>query len=89
MTRGSRPAIEVARRLVAMGAEVRAADPHVREPIDAGVKPVDLTPEEVIEADVVVLLSDHDAFDLEMVQENARLIFDTRARMSGAQVERL
>jgi len=83
------PAIVVARRLVAMGAEVRAADPHVREPIDAGVKPVDLTPEEVIEADVVVLLSDHDSFDLDMVQENARLIFDTRARMSGAQVERL
>jgi len=83
------PAIMVARRLVAMGAEVRAADPYVREPIDAGVKPVELTPEEVAEADVVVLLSDHDVFDLEMVQANARLIFDTRARMSGTQVERL
>jgi UDP-N-acetyl-D-glucosamine dehydrogenase len=83
------PAIEVARRLVGMGAEVRAADPHVLEQVDTGVKPVDLTPEEVAEADVVVLLSDHDAFDFDMVKEHARLVFDTRARMNGQQVERL
>src|SRR4029077_13015049 len=40
------PAINVARRFVAMGAKVRAVDPHVREPFDVGVTPVDLTPEE-------------------------------------------
>ncbi|MGZ8749144.1 MAG: nucleotide sugar dehydrogenase [Mycobacterium sp.] len=83
------PAVAVARRLVAMGADVRAADPHVSEPADARVTLVDLTEDEVAEADAVVLLSDHDAFDLHMVTSRARYVLDTCARLNGPQVERL
>jgi len=83
------PAIEVARRFVMMGAEVRAVEPYVEAQVDPGVKSVDLTPDEVAQADVVVVLSDHDVFDFGVVEEHARLIFDTRARMSGSQVVRL
>jgi UDP-N-acetyl-D-glucosamine dehydrogenase len=83
------PAIRVARRLLAMGADVRAVDPYVREPTDVGVTAVELTPEEVEAADAVVLLSDHDVFDLELVERHAHFVLDTRARLHGGQVERL
>jgi UDP-N-acetyl-D-glucosamine dehydrogenase len=83
------PSIEIARRLAAMGVDVRAADPHVREEVDAPVTFVDATAEEVSAVDAVVLLADHDLFDFEMVQAHASYVFDTRARLCGEQVERL
>jgi UDP-N-acetyl-D-glucosamine dehydrogenase len=83
------PAVAVAERLLEMGANVRAADPYVQVPFDARVALVDLTAEEVFEADAVVLLTDHDIFDLELVQSKARLVLDTRARVHGPNVERL
>jgi UDP-N-acetyl-D-glucosamine dehydrogenase len=83
------PAIRVASGLLAMGAEVHAVDPHVREPTEAGIILVDLTPEELRAADAVVLLSDHDVFDLELVEQHAQFVLDTRARLRGRQIERL
>ena len=83
------PSIRVARRLVAMGAIVRAVDPHVREPTGVAIALVELTPDELEAADAVVLLSDHDAFDLELVEQHAQFVLDTRARLHGRQVERL
>ena len=58
------PALRVAELLRRMGAEVRAADPLVTEPalLDQAVARVDATPEEIASADLVVLLTDHDAF---------------------------
>jgi UDP-N-acetyl-D-glucosamine dehydrogenase len=83
------PGIHVARRLVAMGAIVRAADPHVRETLPLHVELVDLTEKELVESDAVVLLADHDAFDFEMLEQHAPFILDTRARLHGPHVERL
>jgi UDP-N-acetyl-D-glucosamine dehydrogenase len=85
------PAARVTRLLADMGAEVRGADPFVVEPhgLDSGMVRVDLTEEEVAAADAVVLLSDHDVFDLEMVAAKARLVLDCRHRMSGDNVEHL
>jgi UDP-N-acetyl-D-glucosamine dehydrogenase len=83
------PAIAVAHRLAAMGADVHAVDPHVRESLGTAIPLVDLSVEELTDADAVVLLSDHDAFDLDLVAAHARYVFDTRARLSGPNVERL
>lgn len=84
------PAVAVAERLVGMGADVRAVDPHVTAGhLDQRVLRVDLSPEEVRAADAVVLLTDHDAFDLDRVTANARFILDTRHRLAGAAVETL
>jgi UDP-N-acetyl-D-glucosamine dehydrogenase len=83
------PAVVVADRLLGMGANVRAADPYVHESFDARVALVDLDAEEVTQADAVVLLTDHDAFDLELVQSKARFVLDTRARLHGPNVDRL
>lgn len=85
------PAVRVALRLKAMGAELRAADPHVVEgtAVDGSVPRVELTPGELAEADAVVLLTDHDAFDYDSVRQHARYVFDCRRRLSGPNVETL
>ena len=79
------PAVRVAQLLKGMGAEVRAADPHVVETtaVDAMVTRVGLTPEELSGADAVVLLTDHAAFDFDEINKRARYALDCR-RVLGA-----
>jgi UDP-N-acetyl-D-glucosamine dehydrogenase len=80
----------VADRLLSLGADVRVVDPYVEdERVDRRVVLVDLTAEEVAAADAVVLLTDHDVFDYDLVVANARYVFDTRHRVEGPQVEYL
>jgi UDP-N-acetyl-D-glucosamine dehydrogenase len=85
------PARRAATLLLEMGADVRAADPHVVEDahVDSRVEMVPLTAEQIAGADAVVLLADHDAFDLDLVLENARYVLDTRHRLTGPTVESL
>jgi UDP-N-acetyl-D-glucosamine dehydrogenase len=83
------PANRVAELLIAMGAELSVVDPHVVEALHLGdaLRRVELTVEEIAAADAVVLLTDHDEFDFDMVRANARYVLDTRRRMTGANVE--
>jgi UDP-N-acetyl-D-glucosamine dehydrogenase len=85
------PALRVAKLLLEMGAEVRAADPHVVEKVDVDARlvRVDATAEEIAAADAVVLLADHDAFDLAAVVGQARYVLDCRHRLSGPNIETL
>ena len=84
------PSLIVAERLLALGAEVRAVDPYVGEgQVDARVTRTELSPEELAAADAVVLLVDHDDFDLSSVAGSARYVLDTRHRLSGERVEHL
>jgi UDP-N-acetyl-D-glucosamine dehydrogenase len=80
------PAVVVAERLLSLGAEVRVADPHVvADHVHGSVERVELTPEELAAADAVILLTDHDAFDMEMVRTHARYVLDTRRRVPAAE----
>ncbi len=83
------PAVRISQLLLDMGAKVRAADPHVVESIkvDARLVRVEPTRRELAAADVVVLLTDHDSFDYEMVTEHASFVLDCRNRVSGPTVE--
>jgi len=77
------PAVVVAERLLALGAEVRVADPHVsQDHVRGQVERVDATPEELAAADAVVLLTDHDEFDLDAVGVHSRYVLDTRRRLT-------
>ena len=79
------PALAVADRLLALGAEVQAADPHVVEGYpNRRIVRVDATAEELAAADAVVLLTDHDGFDYDAVPLHARFVLDTRRRLSPA-----
>ncbi|WP_329110757.1 nucleotide sugar dehydrogenase [Micromonospora sp. NBC_01699] len=84
------PAVEVAARLRALGAEVRAVEPYA-EPhhIPVGVTVVDLTEAEVDAADAVLIVTDHDGLDYDMIGRSATYVFDSRNRCRGRAVERL
>jgi UDP-N-acetyl-D-glucosamine dehydrogenase len=85
------PAVQVARSLAGQGAHVRAADPHVRGACEADpvVIRVEPTRDELAQADAVVLLTDHDAFDFDEIGRLARYCLDCRNRLSGPNIERL
>jgi len=85
------PAAMVAHRLLALGADVRAADPYVaQEEIDGRVVRVAVTPEELSAADAVIVLTDHDVFDADAIAESARYVLDTRRYLRpGPNVEYL
>jgi UDP-N-acetyl-D-glucosamine dehydrogenase len=84
------PAAAVAEHLATLEADVRVADPHVREhALDHRVARVDATEDEIAAADLIIVLTDHDAFDFDLVGRVGQSVFDTRNRVSGANVERL
>ncbi|MFF3440687.1 nucleotide sugar dehydrogenase [Streptosporangium sp. NPDC002721] len=86
------PALPVARALLELGAELVFADPYVKE---WRVDDVDVPREEdlakaVAEADVTLLLQQHAAFDLSIVEDQGKLVLDTRGVLAeGERVERL
>ena len=80
------PAVTVARLLLGLGAEVRAVDPHVLD-CPRGLERVPMVVLDVDEleaADLVVVLTDHDQFDFELVRAHASSVFDTRNRLEQA-----
>ncbi len=84
------PAVVLAQRLVGLGAEVRAADPHVTEDLDLpGVVRVEASPEEMCLADLIVLVTDHESFDLRALALSGVQVLDTRRRVLGEGIERL
>jgi len=87
------PALVVAERLVGLGAEVRYVDDHVAEAARAGLGGqlvrASLGPAELSSADAVVLLTDHDDIDYDLVAAHASYVLDTRHRCEGRSVEHL
>jgi UDP-N-acetyl-D-glucosamine dehydrogenase len=63
-----------------VGSDAGAAEPVLLAQVDR---------EEIRLADAVVLVTDHDAFDLALVAEHAAYVLDTRGRTRGPNVERL
>jgi len=82
------PGTVIARSLAALGAEVRVADPHL-EGDTLAFPLVEASADELAGADAVLLVTDHDAFDYELVQQHARYVLDTRNRLDGPSIERL
>lgn len=86
------PSSRVIELLQELQADVVVCDPHVdpeRSHATAGATWVDLTAEEIRKADAVVLLVDHDEFDLALLAEEATYVLDTRRCMQGPTVEHL
>lgn len=79
------PVEYVVQGLLDLGAEVEVHDQHVLEPaLPDGVELVDLTAERLAAADAVVLLTDHDDVDYELVVSEADYVFDARNRLSAS-----
>jgi UDP-N-acetyl-D-glucosamine dehydrogenase len=74
------PALDVIRILAEKGADLTFADPHVDTLEVEGVtyKDVGTADKTLAEADLVVIITDHTAFDYKSITNNAKRIFDTR-----------
>jgi len=74
------PALDIIRLLEQQGAQVEFHDPHVKSYLedDKLVYSVPLTPEQVKQADCVMVVTDHTAVDYAMVKKHATLVVDTR-----------
>lgn len=77
------PSVELMELLQAKGAHIDYADPWV--PVFPKMREhhfdlssVDLTPESIASYDAVLLATNHDVFDYDMIQQHAHLIVDTR-----------
>ncbi|MBF8748640.1 nucleotide sugar dehydrogenase [Pseudomonas monteilii] len=79
------PALEIIKLLRQRGGITAYSDPHVPTFHGHGIydfvmESVALTPQTLAEYDAVVLATDHDRFDYDMIADNARLIVDSRGR---------
>jgi UDP-N-acetyl-D-glucosamine dehydrogenase len=83
------PAVELMELLVQLGSNVEYADPHVpvfpkmREH-HFDLKGIALSPESIASYDVILLATNHDAFDYALLKQHAQLIVDTRGVFTEA-----
>ncbi|PMR70734.1 UDP-N-acetyl-D-glucosamine 6-dehydrogenase [Halomonas heilongjiangensis] len=88
------PSVQIMELVRARGAEVAYSDPHVpvfptmREH-HFDLESVPLTPTTLADYDAVVLATDHDRFDYDMIRAHARLIVDTRGIYRGDDIDKV
>lgn len=82
------PSVELMELLQKRGAQIQYTDPHVpvfpkmrKHKFD--LKSIELTPEVVQSFDLLLLATDHDKFDYDMLVKNADIMVDTRGKYSG------
>jgi UDP-N-acetyl-D-mannosaminuronic acid dehydrogenase/UDP-N-acetyl-D-glucosamine dehydrogenase len=79
------PAIAVARRLADLGAELRAVDPQLTATdVPDRVRLVPGSADEFAGADMIVVLTDHDGVDWDLIARYGDRVLDTRNRLAGA-----
>jgi UDP-N-acetyl-D-glucosamine dehydrogenase len=85
------PALDVIHLLNKQGAEIYFHDPFVRDLEDAEVpaQAVELTAENLNNADCVVVITNHDGYDWRWVTDQSRLIVDTRNALHGLDNEHI
>ena len=86
------PSTRIVELLSELQADLAVCDPHVdpaRSHAAGNAEHVELTEAEVAKADAIVVLVDHDAFDLDMVARSGSYVLDTRRCIEGPNVEHL
>ncbi|UJW76425.1 nucleotide sugar dehydrogenase [Rhizobium sp. SL42] len=79
------PSVALMERLRDLGAEIAYSDPHIpafpkMRDHSFDLKSVSLTAEALASYDCVLLATDHDRFDYEMISKHSQLIVDSRGR---------
>lgn len=79
------PSVELMKKLEEKGAQISYSDPHVPQfpkmrNYKFDLKSIELSPETLSKFDCVLVATDHDKFDWEMIEKNAKLIVDTRGK---------
>lgn len=81
------PVLPIMNRLLAKGAHVVISDPCIPSFKYQGkiVETVPVTKQQLQDADIVVITTDHTDFDYDMIGQHAKVILDTRNAMKGRQ----
>jgi UDP-N-acetyl-D-glucosamine dehydrogenase len=79
------PAFKLMELLLAKSAKVDYHDPYVQQlhqtrDYDFQMSSVDISAEQLAAYDLVILTTDHDLFDYDLILQNAKCIVDTRGR---------
>ncbi len=82
------PAVEIMSLLEEKGAQIAYSDPHVpvfprKRDYFFELKSVELSQDNIQQYDCIIIATDHDAFDYELLLEHNQLIVDTRGRLLG------
>lgn len=84
------PALAVARKLHDLGADLRAIDPLITpKDIPGFIHMVPCESPPITDADLVIVLADHDAIDWELFERHADRVLDTRNRLRSLSTVRL
>jgi nucleotide sugar dehydrogenase len=84
------PSLRLIELLCEFGATIMAVDPHVSDrQWPEAVQRVDFTDSVLGETDLVVLVTDHDSFDLRTLENQGVPVLDTRNRVRGPAVTAL
>lgn len=86
-TRGS-PSVEIIELLSNLGAEVNYSDPFLPSFPDMkehnfNMSSISLTPENIERFDALIIATDHDEFDYDLIFKESKLIIDCRGRYRG------
>ena len=81
------PSLDIINLLNSKEAKVDYCDPFFdsvpkTRKFQLNLKGIDLTEENISNADAVILAADHDIFDYELIKRNSKLIIDTRGRFA-------
>jgi UDP-N-acetyl-D-glucosamine dehydrogenase len=79
------PAVALIELLIQKGVDVFYSDPYVltfpkMRKYNFDLQSIDINPESLSQMDCIVIITDHDIFDYAMIQNNSKLIIDTRGR---------
>ena len=81
------PSVLLMEKLRDLGAEIYYSDPHI--PIfpkmrehKFNLSSIPLNPKSIAEYDCLLLATDHDKFNYEMIKKHAKLIIDSRGKYS-------
>lgn len=82
------PSVEIMELIRDKGAEVAYSDPHVAKfpkmrEHSFDLDSTELTPENLNSFDAVILATDHEKFDYDVIYENSRIIIDSRGKYRG------
>jgi len=85
------PSLDILHELKKLGAKVNYHDPHVPDFSEGGhrMKSTALTKAVLRGHDLVILTTNHTAFNKDMIAKNSRLIFDTRNFFKGMKLDNI
>jgi nucleotide sugar dehydrogenase len=84
------PSLRLIDLLAEYGATISAVDGHVEDyRWPSRVTRAELTSEELNNADIAVVVTDHDEFDVSLIGSSSSPVLDTKDSIKGARVERL